>query len=243
VEKRVKVEVEVTWRGVLKAAVACFLVFLVAFAGFTAGVNMAYPVALKKGYEQALTDMSEVLKQKGAELEWEDLGSGRYKIKVLQNGALVYQTAFEIHLLVQHFDRYGNLVSESSHPMTVVNQGKDWVEQQLFNPSATQKAIYLACSNDSSSVSTIWTALPNEITTGGLARAAGTYTSTGVGAANVTYTFSVTATASTKLYGVYWDSYSNNVNSLIAAEQQGTANQKNLNSGDQLKLTVQWSHS
>lgn len=238
-----KVELEISRRGVLKAAVVCVLVFLAAFGGFAAGVNMAYPVALKKGYEQALTDVSELLKQKGIELQWEDLGNGRYKIKVLQNGALVYQTAFEIHLLVQHFDRSGNLVSESSHAMTVVDQGKDWVEQQLFNPNATQKAIYLACSNDSSTVSTSWTALPSEITNSGLARAAGTYTSTGVGAANVTYTFSVTATASTKLYGIYYDSYSSNVNSLIAAEQQGTANQKNMNAGDSLKLTVQWSHA
>ena len=148
-------------------------------------------------------------------------------------------TTFEIHLLVEHYDKYGNLISQTYHPMTVVNQGKDWIEQQLFNPDASQKALYIGVSNDSSSVDTSWTALPNEITSAGLSRKEGTYTNTGVGSANVTVTFSVTGTASTKLYGIY---YSLSGNTLIAAEQQGTANQKNLNSGDTLKVTVMWSH-
>ena len=148
-------------------------------------------------------------------------------------------TTFEIHLLVEHYDKYGNLISRTCHPMTVVDQGKDWIEQQLFNPNASQKALYIGVSNDSSSVDTSWTALPNEITSAGLSRKEGTYTSTGVGSANVTVTFSVTGTASTKLYGIY---YSLTGNTLIAAEQQGEANQKNLNDGDTLKITVMWSH-
>lgn len=159
-----------------------------------------------------------------------------YSHQPLERQGLV--TSFELHMLVQHF-RDGKLISETYHPMTITNLGKDWVEQQLFNPNSAQKAVYIGVSNDSSQVDPSWTALPNEITDGGLARAAGTYTSTGVGAANITVTFYVTASRSTKLYGLY---YSASGNTLVAAEQQGTANQKNLSPGDQLRVTVLWSY-
>lgn len=100
------------------------------------------------------------------------------------------------------------LISASYHAMTTVNGGKDFVEQQLFNPNASQKALYIGVSNSSATVAVTWQNITAEITDGGLARAAGTYVSTGVGAANVTKTFSVTATRSTKLYGLYYDSAS-----------------------------------
>jgi hypothetical protein len=157
-----------------------------------------------------------------------------------QEPSLTIVTKFEIHLLVQQF-RDGKLISQTYHAMTVVNNGKDWVEQQLFNPNASQKALYIACSNASDSVSTTWTAIPNEITDGGLARDDGAYVSTGVGTANVSITFSVTATRSTKLYGIYY--FSGTSATLIAAEQQGVGSQKNLVSGDSLAITAQWSHS
>lgn len=171
------------------------------------------------------------------------VGLAYYSIQAFQsvsqqpNGFL---TTFELHMWVRHY-RNGVLVSETYHAMTVVSNGKDWVEQQLFNPNATQKALYIACSNDSSSVSLSWTSIPNEITDGGLARALGTYVSTGVGTASVTITFNVTATRSTKLYGLYY--WSGTSNTLIAAEQQGVGSQKNLLSGDSLQIVVHWSHS
>ena len=233
-----EITLNINRRSVLKFLGLAVLLGIVWFGGFVSGVSMTYPVAKRKGYEAALTDVATLLKQEGIDLQWEYVGDGKYTIQVFCQGKLKFQTTFEIHMLVEHY-RNGKLVSRTYHPMTVVDQGKDWVEQQLFSPSSTEKAVYIACSNDSSSVDTGWQALPGEITTDGLARAEGTYTSTGVGAANITKEFSVTGSNSTKLYGIY---YSGSGNTLIAAEQQGTANQKNVESGDTLKITVQWSH-
>jgi len=153
------------------------------------------------------------------------------------NPTFTVNTPITFHLLAQQY-RDGKLVSQTYHTMTTVNQGKDWIEQQLFNYNGS-KALYIGVSNDSTSVSTSWTAIPNEITDGGLARALGSYVSTGVGAANVTYTFTASATRSTKLYGLYMGS--GTTTTLVCAEQQGTGAQKNLNNGDTLKVTVQWS--
>lgn len=146
----------------------------------------------------------------------------------------------QINCYVWHY-RNGALLSFSHHPMTLVNNGKDWIEQQMFNPNASQKALWIGVSNSSDAVDTSWTIIPDEITTSGLTRKQGTYTSTGIGTANVTVTFTVTGTASTKLYGLYYGAYSTDPNTLIAAEQQGVSNQKNLQNGDTLQVTVQWS--
>jgi hypothetical protein len=132
------------------------------------------------------------------------------------------------------------LISQNYHAMTTVNQGLDWIEQQLFNTNETQKALYLACSNTTDSVSTAWTEIPDEITTDGLARALGAYVSTGTGQANVSKTFSVSGTNSTRCYGVYYDSYTSTKTSLVSAEQQGDGAQKNMVNGDSLALTAQW---
>jgi len=151
---------------------------------------------------------------------------------------LRYEVSVELHMIVEHYDANGNLVSRTIHAMTIVNQGKDWMEDQLADSPSTDPAKWIAVSNDETAVSEAWTVLPNEITTGGLARSAGTYVSTGTGAWNATKTFSITATISCCLYGVYSASTGN---ALVAAEQQGAGNRKNTNSGDTLKVTVQGS--
>lgn len=155
-----------------------------------------------------------------------------------------FDTNFELHMLVQHFDRYGNLISETYHAMTVTNFGKDWVEQQLFTDvNSTTNALYISASNEETAVSVSWTILPNEITANGLGRQAGSYVSTDVGACNVTYTFTITGSQSCCLYGINAGPYATYPNSLIAAEQQGAGNRKNTSADDTLKVTIQWSHS
>jgi len=116
--------------------------------------------------------------------------------------------------------------------------GKNWIADKLTGASGTnflKNATYISVSNASDSFSAAWTNIPSEITDGGLARASGTITDTGDGTANCTHTFTASATRSTKLYGYSYHT----TGGLIAAEQQGTGSQKNLISGDTLKITVQ----
>jgi hypothetical protein len=204
---------------------------------------MVYNYALNVGYNTAVMSIADALKQAGAIVNITDLGDGRYQIHVhfmtSEGEAGEFSVPFELHMTVEQW-RDGELVSSTYHAMSLTNLGKDWLEGIIGNAVGSDVAKYIACSNDSSSFSASWTAIPNEIATGGLARAAGTYASTGTGTWNITKTFSVTATSSTKLYGLY---YASSGNYLLAAEQQGTANQKNLLAGDSLKITVQGSIS
>jgi hypothetical protein len=209
--------------------------------GVLTGYNTGYPQGQKDGTVQALNSVSNLLAKEGVNLAWSTNADGSYQIQVLRDDGTMgfsINTSFDVYS--QHF-RNGVLIDASHHTMTVTNYGKDWVEQQLFNPNATCKALYLSFSNDTSAVSTAWTAIPGEYTTDGLSRATGSYVSTGVGAANVTATVNILATASTQLYGINGDPASQST--LIAAEQQGAGAAKNFISGDTLVQTVQWSHS
>lgn len=216
---------------------------IVAFSGFAVGVNLTFPVAEKQGYDKGLKDISYWLSQKDINVTWTDLGDGRYSFEISFMGALVCKQDFEIHMLVQQY-RNDALVSETYHAMNVTDFGKDWVEQQLFtDTNYTTNALFISSSNNLTQVDVAWTILPNEITSNGLARDDGDYTSTGTGAANVTYTFTITGTQSSCMYGLNAGSYAAYPNSLIAAEQQWSAARKNMVADDTLKITIQWSHS
>jgi len=211
------------------------VVALLLFAILVIGTNMGFQVGFKRGYIKALKDISE---QTGLKLDWEYLGGGKYRIWVYSETKLLTLHEVEFHCNVEHW-RNNRLLSRTEHPMTLTNWGKDWIEQQLGGSGGTTTAQWIGVSNSSLAVDVAWTILPDEITTDGLARKQGSYTSTGVGQWNITVTFSVTGKNSTKLYGLYAGSG----NTLVAAEQQGTANQKNLESGDSLKVTIQVSVS
>jgi len=144
----------------------------------------------------------------------------------------------EFHCWIMHY-RNGKLISVTYHPMTLTDYGKEQMEKLLAGES-TNPFKYFACSNSSDSVDTSWTSLPGEITGNGLARTAATYTDTGTGTWNMTVTWTATGTVSTKLYGVYATASGN---TLCLAEQQGQDNQKNLQSGDTLKMVLQGSIS
>jgi hypothetical protein len=234
-----ELKLDVTRKTVLKAALVMLLMMVIAFGSFTVGVDLAYKVGYDRGYKRSLEDVKGILSQKDIEFNWTGLDNGQYLFQISYKGALVYSGRTELHLLAEHY-RNGILLSSSYHSMSLTDAGKDWLEGIIGNTVGSDVAKYIACSNDSSAFNASWTSVPNEITTNGLARAAGTYTSTGTGTWNITKTFSVTGTSSTKLYGLY---YTSSGAGLLAAEQQGTANQKNLVAGDSLKITVQASVS
>jgi len=234
-----ELKLNITRKTVLKVALVMSLMILIAFGSFVVGVDLTYKFGYDKGYLKSLEDVRGILAQKGIAFEWTDIGNGSYLFQISYKGALVYSGSTELHLLAEHY-RNGILLSSSYHTMSLTNAGKDWLEGIIGNTVGSDVAKYIACSNDSSTFSASWTSIPNEITTNGLARAAGTYVNVGVGQWNITKTFSVTGTSSTKLYGLY---YTSSGAGLLAAEQQGTANQKNLVAGDSLKITVQASVS
>jgi hypothetical protein len=135
------------------------------------------------------------------------------------------------------------LIGATYHAMTLTNAGLNWIADKIANSGGTNVtayATYIASSAATDVVSTAWTYIPGEHTTGGLGRATGAITDTGTGTWHCNKTFAVTATLSTQLYGYYYDTYANAPEStLIAAEQQGAGAVKNMNNGDSLTVSVQ----
>ena len=132
---------------------------------------------------------------------------------------------------------------ESSNIITTI--GKDWIAQQLSGvPSATQIAKWISLSVDTTDPPNTWGQLANtaddastEITTGGLARAVGTYAHT---PGETTYTvvaiFNATALhTAVQLSGLQWVVTPGSDNNLMAAN---IFTPVTLNDGDQ--LTVTW---
>lgn len=147
-----------------------------------------------------------------------------------------------VHMWVRQF-RDSVLISETYHPMSLTNGGKDWIADKLFNSggtNVTQYCMYVACSADASAFSAAWTAIPAEITANGLGRAIAAWTDTGTGTGNLTKTFTATGAQSCQLYGLYTDTYANApASNLVAAEQQGAGAVKNLVASDTLAITIQ----
>jgi len=197
-----------------------------------------YNYASNLGYNSAVMSLADALKQAGATVNVTDLGDGRYELHVhfptLTGQAGELSVPFELHMTVEQW-RNGELISRTYHAMNLTTLGKNWIADKLSGASGTyflNNATYISCSNSSSAFSAAWTDIPAEITDGGLARASGTITDTDTGTWNCTHTFTASATRSTKLYGYSYASSGG----LIAAEQQGVGSQKNLVSGDTLRL-------
>jgi len=136
----------------------------------------------------------------------------------------------ELHVDMWHY-RNGKLLSYSHHAGTLTDIGADWIEQKLGADTDDTNGTYIALSNSTSSPSAAWTDLPEEITTGNMSRAEGTYVGTGTGTWNVSYTFSPTETNSTRLVGLLWDT---GASKLLAAD---TITLVNYQSGDTVQIT------
>jgi len=222
-------------KGKKKTAVLTVLVATLLVVTLVVGTNMGYQVGKKEGYLQALSDVTD---KTGITFEWRDLGNGKYEILAYWDGSLYAKGETEIHIWIEH-RRNGKLLSLEYGAGTLTTIGKNWIEQQISGTiNASEQALYLADSNDASAPSAAWTQLPTEITSNGLERQTGAYTSTGDGTWNVTKTKSVTGTQSTQLWGLHWRSYAEGAdNNLLAADSGPT--QKNCENGDTLKETWQ----
>lgn len=200
--------------------------------------SVLMPDVLKQGREEGFWYVVNRLKDAGLEVTVNQQPDGSYNVRfALPAKGLEFNAKLELHMLVKQY-RDGIIISETYHALTLTDLGKDWIEDQLGDSPSTDPAKWIGCSNSSDSVDTGWSVLPSEITTDGLSRAAGTYVSTGTGAWNVTNSFSVSGANSTKLYGIY---HASTGDYLVAAEQQGVGNQKNVQAGDTLEITVQGS--
>lgn len=225
-----KVNFEITKK---RLALTVALILIAVLPTFVIGTNMGYNVGFKKGYVEALADISD---RTGITFEWKELGNGQYEINAYYDGQLIAVGKAEFHCEVVQM-RNGILVSRTYHAGTLTTIGKNWIEDQLGDSPSTDPAKWIACSNTTDSASAAWTELPDEITTDGLTRAAGTYASTGDGTWNQTYTFSVTGTNSTVAYGLHWAASGDN--NLLCGENQGAGSGKNVISGDTLAVTWQ----
>jgi len=220
-----------------KIAASILTVAMLLVVAFTYGyMQMQVKNALTEGREEGFWYVVNRLKDAGLEVNVEQALDGSYNVHfALPMKGLAFDAKFELHMTVAHW-RGGKLLSETYHAMSLTTLGKNWIEGILGDSVGADVAKYIASSNSSDTFSAAWSAIPDEITTDGLSRAAGTYADTGDGTWNVTKSFSVSGTNATKLYGLY---YASSGNYLLAAEQQGEGSQKNLNSGDTLEITVQ----
>lgn len=110
----------------------------------------------------------------------------------------------EIHVSMWHY-RDGVLIEYSHHPGTLTTLGANWIGDQLGDSPSTDPAKWIAVSNNTGSPSSAWIVIPDEITTGGMGRAVGTYANVGDGVWNITKSFSPTDSGSCQLVGLYWD--------------------------------------
>lgn len=158
--------------------------------------------------------------------------SNSVRIYTIEKEETIYLDAlrFEFHCIWKHY-RGGKLIMEYHHPATLTTLGMNWIEDQLGDSPSTDPAKWIGNSNSTDSPSAAWEVLPDEITTDGLERKAGTYANVGDGQWNITAVFSVTGTNSTQLAGLY---YAASGDYLLAADQMLIAN---MNSGDTLTVT------
>ena len=151
----------------------------------------------------------------GAAAVKEQLGvKGWVQIKVVRDGQVIY------------YHEGHNVITKA---------GKDFISKQIGSTSPeTNGANYIALSTSTSTPNENWTSIPDEITSGGLQRAQGTYSHTdGNNYFTVSKTFTASAThTGVQLAGLFTAASGG---TLLAAN---TFSAVNLISGDQ--LTVTW---
>lgn len=139
------------------------------------------------------------------------------------------RASVEIHITRIHYDKFGNILHVDHHPGNLTDLGADWIADVLGDADGDQ-ADFIGLTDSVTAYADAWIVLPTEITTGGLARAQGTYVDDGVGAWNITYTFSVTGTESCRRAGLYLQVSGDN---LVATDEFAVTNVEN---GDSLQI-------
>ncbi|MEM3386904.1 MAG: hypothetical protein QXN08_04445 [Nitrososphaerales archaeon] len=131
--------------------------------------------------------------------------------------------------------RDGQVIYYHEGHNVITNAGKDGIAKQIGSTSPhTNGANWIALSTNNGTPDATWTSIPDEITSGGLERAQGTYSHTnGTNTFQVQKTFTATAThTGVRMAGLF---FGPNGGTLLAAN---TFSSVNLISGDQ--LTVTW---
>lgn len=153
------------------------------------------------------------------------------------NGGTDVGIQYKGHVLVEKYDaRLGKWLLVADKDNLLMNNGKEYIKKQIGNDTslATNSTKYISLSNNAPAeiVATL-TVLPNENTTGGLARALATYASNGTGAWNYTKTFTATATGSVQLTGLNFEGTAGGDGTLFAATSFTSAT---LLADDQLRV-------
>lgn len=173
----------------------------------------------------------------GAPVQMERLHTGeQLGVQVGRGRALTEHLAGaygELDVIARHPDGsvFYHYVSEPFDLRT--NAGADWQAQVMATTGAQPAACnYIALSNDATAPAATDTALTGEITTGGLARAQGTFSHTaGTTSYTVSKTFTATATVSAQKAGMF--------NAATGGTMcfENTFSAVTLNNGDTLTIT------
>jgi hypothetical protein len=207
-------------KGVPKKTIALFLAVTVLASGliglstYIMGFGEGLNIGLRQGQLALLENIRRQLGDSNLKVEYTETPTGlNISVVYVPTGLTVWSSLMRWDCYI-----YKNGEFVYHHPMTIVNNGKDWITTRIFEDD-THKALYICVSNSTSSVSASWTDIPSEITLCGLGRALGTYTDTGTGTGNVTKLFQATAPCTTCLYAVNFGATVSG-GTLVVAEQQ-----------------------
>ena len=115
-------------------------------------------------------------------------------------------------------DAEGNLLASGKSKNLKTNAGLNFILAQAYSASgaAGTGLAYVACSTDTSVTETATsTTLSNEITTNGLARHIGTFTSTGTGTCTISYQFTATGSVTCGKVALFSAAISGTMNHVL----------------------------
>jgi len=157
--------------------------------GFIAGIATEWDKAYQTGYMKGIQDLANHLQ---VDVSVTNLGNGSFQILTFTNGTLTWRGIGTLDCEVQQF-RNGIPIDYSRNTGNLTKNGALWLQQQISGVSNVSQGKYISVSNSNDSYADTWTAIPSEFTTGGWARATGTFgggtPSAGSLAWTVTYTF------------------------------------------------------
>lgn len=131
--------------------------------------------------------------------------------------------------------RDGVLIHDYTNHNLLTNEGKEFIEAELGNSGTTDEVQYVAMSNDGTAPAAGDTTCPSEITTNGLERALGAYTSTGTGVWTISKTFTATGAQSAQKSCLLTDATAGEPDTLFAESLMTSVS---LQTNDQ--VTVTW---
>ena len=155
------------------------------------------------------------------------------------------RNASQLGSTAQALSYVGYVVIEAFHPdgtkfyhheghNLLVDEGKEFVEDQLGGVGGTAVAEFVAMSNDGSAPTAGETTCDTEIAANGLSRADGLFTDTGTGTYTITKTFTATGAQSAQKSCLFTDVTNGEPDTLLA---MNTFTQVTLANNDQLSVT------